>query len=87
MERRETIDRRGVHMFVADERREGPYDRRGAEDKRLEREREKEKIERIRAFKERDNVPPPAQPLMTKQRLVILAAAGVAIAIVLWLLP
>jgi hypothetical protein len=73
MERRKAEDRRQVHVFVSDDRREGPYERRDDEARRRERERERKKIERIRAFKEKDNVPPPAAPMITQKRLVYLA--------------
>ena len=52
MERRKTEDRRQFHVFVADDQREGPYERRDDDARRWEREQEKAKIERIRAFKE-----------------------------------
>ena len=72
MERRKTEDRRQVHVFVSDDRRDGPYERRDDEARRRERERERKKIERIRAFKKKDNVPPPATPIITQKRLIYL---------------
>lgn len=62
-----------AHVFVADDRREGPHERRADEARRRERERERKKIERIRAFKQQDNVPSPAAPMLTKKRLIYLA--------------
>lgn len=70
MERRKTENRRQVHLYVADDRRTGPFDRRGDDVRRRERMQEREKIERIRAFKDRDRSSPPDSPTMTKKRLV-----------------
>ena len=75
MERRNTDNRRQVHMFVAEDRRDGPYERRDDEARRRERERERKKIESIQSFKEKDNVPPPATPMITKKRLVYIGLA------------
>ena len=69
MERRKTEDRRQVHMFVSDDRRDGPYERRDDETRRRERERERQKIESIRSFKEKDNVPLPATPMITQKAI------------------
>jgi len=73
MERRKAEERRQAHVFVADDRREGPHERRADEARRRERERERKKIERIRAFKQQDNVPSPAAAMLTKKRLIYLA--------------
>ena len=72
MERRKGEDRRQTHVFVSDDRRDGPYERRDDEARRQERERERKKIERIRAFKEKDKAPAPVAPLITKKRLIFL---------------
>ncbi len=85
MERRKTDKRRQVHMFVSDDRRDGPYERRDDEARRREREREKEKIDRIRAFKEKDNVPPSATPMITKKRLVYIGLALLVVAVAVML--
>ena len=86
MERRKTDDRRQVHMFVSDDRRDGPYERRDDETRRREREREREKIERIRSFKEKDNVPPPATPIITPKRLVYIGLALLVFVVAVMLL-
>lgn len=75
MERRKTDGRRQVHMFVSDDRRDGPYERRDDGTRRREREREREKIERIRVFREKDNAPLPATPMITPKRLVYIGLA------------
>lgn len=84
MERRETADRRQAHLFVADERRSGPYDRRNASTRQQEREAERAKIERIRAFKQKDRSASHGKPLFTKQRLLILG--GILLVIIIALL-
>jgi hypothetical protein len=86
MERRKIAKRREVHLFVADERRKGPFDRRGAETRFLEREREREKIERIRAFKQKDQNPSKDTPLFTKKRLVYLGLILIIVLGVLFLI-
>ena len=87
MERRKAEARRQVHMFVSDDRRDGPYERRDDEARRWERERERKKIERIRAFKEKDNVPLSATPMITKKRLVYIGLALLVVVVaVMWLL-
>ena len=86
MERRKTDNRRQVHMFVADDRRDGPFERRDDETRRREREREREKIDRIRAIKEKNNVPPPATPMITKKRLVYIGLALLVVVVALMLL-
>ena len=43
MEREKTDGRRQVHMFVSDDRRDGPYERRDDGARRRERERERKK--------------------------------------------
>lgn len=80
MERRKAEDRRQVHVFVSDDRRDGPHERRDDEARRLERERERKKIERIRAFKEKDNAPLPAAPMITRKRLMVV---GVVVLVLL----
>ena len=84
MERRKGADRRQVHVFVSNDRRNGPHDRRGDEFRRRERAREREKIERIQAFKEKAKAPSSAAPMITKKRLLcvglaILVAAAIII--------
>lgn len=86
MERRKTAERREAHLFVAAERRDGPHDRRGAETRFLEREREREKIERIRAFKESNQSASRTTPLFTKKRLVYLGLILVIVVAVLFLI-
>ncbi|BBO69188.1 hypothetical protein DSCA_31180 [Desulfosarcina alkanivorans] len=82
MERRKTETRRQDHLFVADDRRGGPYDRRGDAARRRERMKEKEKIERIRAFKAKDRQKPSASgtPMVTRKRLM---AAGLILLVVI----
>ncbi|MBC2711960.1 MAG: hypothetical protein HGJ94_13515 [Desulfosarcina sp.] len=86
MERRETEDRRQVHMFVAQERRDGPYERRGDATRRRERKQEREKIERIRAFKEKKKASLPVTPVMTKKRWVYLGLALLVIVVAVFLI-
>jgi hypothetical protein len=86
MERRKTEDRRQVHVFVADDQREGPYERRDDDARRLKREQEKAKIERIRAYKEKDKASPSASPMITKQRLIYIGLSLLVIAVVIMLL-
>ncbi|MEE4112013.1 MAG: hypothetical protein V2I40_04310 [Desulfobacteraceae bacterium] len=71
MERRKAEARRQVHVFVSDDRRDGPYERRGDETRRRERERERKKIERIRSFKEKDKAHAPVAPMMTGKGLTV----------------
>ena len=71
MERRRAENRRQVHLYVADDRRSGPFDRRGDDIRRRERMQEREKIERIRAFKDRDKSSPSDTPTTTKKQLVV----------------
>lgn len=86
MERRTTATRRQEHLFVADDRRAGPYDRRGDDARRLERMREREKIERIRAFKSRDKAAPPDTMTITKKQLVYVGLFLVVIVVAVVLL-
>jgi hypothetical protein len=85
MERRMTPDRRLIHIFVADERRSGPYNRRGAETRHRERESEREKIARIRAFKEQSQSSSSTQPLITKKHLFFLGLALLIILVAFYL--
>jgi hypothetical protein len=71
MERRKGEDRRQVHVFVSEDRRDGPFERRDDETRRREREREREKIERIRAYKQKEKAPLPARPMITKKRMIV----------------
>jgi hypothetical protein len=82
MERRKIPDRRKIHVFVANDRRKGPFDRRGASARSWERAREKEKIKRIRSFKEKAKMEPSFMPWMDKKRMVLLALAALLIVIV-----
>lgn len=86
MERRKSEDRRQVHVFVSDDRRDGPHERRDDEARRRERERERKKIERIRAFKEQDNAPLPATPIITRKRLVYIGLALLVFVVAVMLL-
>jgi hypothetical protein len=72
MERRIMPDRRTVHMFVALDRRTGPYDRRGVSARLRERAQEMEKIRRLQSFKEKDRIDAPAASWMNKMRIVYL---------------
>lgn len=73
MERRKSPDRRREHVFVSQDRRQGPYDRRGVEARLRTGRREREKIERIRAFKKKEPAVSPAPGLLTGRRLVTAA--------------
>jgi len=86
MERRKAENRRQVHVFVSDDRRDGPYERRDDETRRREREQERKKIERIRAFKEQDNAPLSATPMMTKKRWVYIGLALLVFVVAVMLL-
>lgn len=86
MERRKNEERRQVHVFVSNERRVGPYDRRGTESRRIERERERKKIESLRAYREKSNVPLAAAPMITRNRLLYLALALLVILVTLFLI-
>ena len=86
MERRTGDSRRQHHAFVSDDRRDGPYERRGDDVRRRERELEREKIEKIRAFKEKDNIPSPGPPIITRQRLIYLGIAMLVVVIAVFLI-
>lgn len=87
VERRTLADRRKVHMFVSEERRKGPHDRRGAEQRRRERTLEREKIEKIQSFKEKKKLPAsPASPVITKKLLVCIGLTLLLLVIVLFAL-
>jgi len=86
MEKRKMVDRRQAHLFVSDDRRTGPYDRRSPALGREEIEAEREKIERIRAFKTKDRTAPADQPLFTPKRLVFLGLALLMLVAVLFFL-
>ena len=86
MERRKTDGRRQVHMFVSDDRRDGPYERRDDVTRRRERERERQKIESIRSFKEKNNVPSPATPMITPKRLIYIGLALLVVVVAVMLL-
>lgn len=79
MERRKTPDRRKESAFVATDRRVGPVDRRDAEERlrqRRQREKELEKIAKIKAYKERDAARKSSSPKNSEtfKRLAILGA-------------
>jgi hypothetical protein len=85
MERRKNADRRQEHIFVSEDRRSGPYDRREKNHRRQEIEEEREKIERIRAFKAKDRAASSASlPLFTKKRLVWMVLAILVVVVVLY---
>jgi hypothetical protein len=84
MERRKTAERRQEHIFVSEDRRSGPFDRRHKSHRRRDIEEEREKIERIRAFKARDRTASSASPpLFTKKRLAWMGLAILILAAVL----
>ena len=86
MEKRKSADRRQEHLFVSEDRRTGPFDRRSPVSSREEREAEREKIERIRAFKARDRAASSeSPPLFTKKRLVWMGLAILGLVVVLYL--
>ena len=68
-------------MFVSNERRTGPFDRRGAAMRHREREMEIRKIKQLRRYKEKDRATPSAEPLLTRKRLTLLGLALVLIVI------
>jgi hypothetical protein len=68
-------------MFVSNERRTGPFDRRGADMRHRERQMELRKIKQLRRYKERDRATPSAEPLLNKKRLTLLGLALVLIVI------
>ncbi|WP_319405853.1 hypothetical protein [uncultured Desulfosarcina sp.] len=86
MERRKNQDRRQVHVFVADDRRDGPYERRDDDARRWEREQERAKIERIRAFKEKNKASTSALPRITTKRLVYIGLALLILVVAIMLL-
>ncbi len=86
MERRTTEVRRQDHAFVADERRDGPYDRREDEARHRERRQEIKKIERIRAFKAKDKDHQSAAPLITKKRLMVVGMVVLVLLVALFLI-
>ena len=73
MERRQGADRRQMHMFVSQDRRSGPFDRRGAAGRQHERMQERQAIERIRAYKEKDRADRKTAPLLTRKQVVYLS--------------
>lgn len=85
MERRRTADRRETHLYVAEDRREGPHDRRGAGVRYQEREQERAKIERIRAYREKDKAASHSAPLFSKKRLVYLGITLLVVIVALLL--
>lgn len=85
VERRQLADRRKVHIFVSDERRKGPFDRRGAESRRLSQVREREKIEKFQSFKKQQEASAPtASPMLTKKQLFIVGLALLLLVVVLF---
>lgn len=88
MERRQTAERRQVHLFVAEDRRKGPYDRRKANLRLVDLEKERAKIERIRAFREKDkNKHEPAKaPLLSTKRLIYVGLVLVIVLAALFLM-
>jgi hypothetical protein len=87
MERRILADRRQMHVFVFEDRRSGPFDRRDKNHRRREVEEQREKIERIRAFKARDKAAASASPpLLTRKRLTWIGLAFLLLVVVLFLI-
>jgi hypothetical protein len=87
MERRKTADRRQEHIFVSEDRRSGPFDRRDKVHRRRDIEEEREKIERIRAFKAKDRAASSASPpLFTRKRLVWMGLALLGLVVVFYLI-
>ena len=86
MEKRQSVDRRQEHLFVSDDRRSGPYDRRRPPSRREEIEAEKEKIARIQAFKAMKTTADTSQPLFTPKRLALLGLALVLLLAMLFFL-
>ena len=84
MERRKAKDRRQVHVFVSEDRRDGPFDRRDDETRRRERERERAKIEKIRAYKQKDKAP--ARPMVTKKRMMVVGIVLLVWVAAVWLM-
>jgi hypothetical protein len=87
MDKRKNLERRQDHLFVSDDRRSGPFDRRRTGTRREEIEAEREKIERIRAFKAKDQAHAASStaPVLTKKKLIFLGAAVLAIVTILLL--
>jgi len=83
MERRKMPDRRRVHVFVSQDRRTGPYDRRGASSRLRERAQEMEKIKRIQSFKEKDKIAAPAAFGLDKKRIIFLVLAALILIVAL----
>lgn len=89
MERRKTTDRRQEHIFVSEDRRSGPFDRRDTGHRRRDIEEEREKIERIRAFKAKDRAASSSSsspPLFTKKRLVWMGLGLLGLVVVFYLI-
>lgn len=86
MEKRKAEQRRQIHMFVADDRRNGPYERRDDDARRRERAHQLEKIERIRSFKDEDQTSPPVTPMITTKRVVYFGMALLAILVAVFLI-
>lgn len=89
MDRRKLPDRRKVHVFVANERRTGPSDRRNADARRRERAEEREKINQIRRFKDKDTVhaiPAAASQSRRRQLVIVGVALLLLVVIVLYII-
>ena len=86
MEKRKMDDRRQEHLFVSNDRRTGPYDRRSPALGREEIQAEREKIERIRAFKAKDRASSADQPLFTPKRLIFLGLALLVLVAILFVM-
>ena len=87
MERRKITDRRQEHIFVSEDRRSGPFDRRDKGHRLREIEEERQKIERIRAFKAKDRAASSASPpLFTTKRLVWMGLALLGLMVVFYLI-
>ena len=82
MERRQGADRRQMHVFVSEDRRTGPFDRRGAAGRQHERMQEKQAIERIRAYKEKDKADRKTAPRLTRKQVTYLSLALLIILVI-----
>ncbi len=86
MERRQIANRRQEHLFVSNDRRTGPYDRRKPRSRRAEIEAEREKIARIQAYKAKDKAVDATQPLFTTKRLVVVGITLLVLIAILFIL-
>ena len=85
MERRTTETRRQDHVFVRDERRQGPHDRRATRPD-AGKESGKKKNRKHSAFKAKDKAPPPETLTKTKKQLVSVGLVLLVIVVAIILL-